>query len=168
MTGQHINEQVDIYQRPIMDEMHKADMNIGITIGDLHGNAIKLIFLLVKHGIVTNMSNEDYNRLVEIYKTDVDSLTKEDLDEFNQIVQGMDINNKAMIRLIGDELGDRGLGDHYTLMVLNKLHQAKTPLEILYSNHGGAFIDYSEMNATALENINFASVRDKNFIPHIR
>lgn len=156
MTGQHINEQVNIYQRPIIDEMHKADMNIGITIGDLHGNAIKLIFLLVKHGIVTNMSTKDYNRLVEIYNTDVDSLTKEDLDEFNQIVQGMDINNKATIRLIGDELGDRGLGDHYTLMVLNKLHQAKTPLEILYSNHGGAFIDYSEMDATALENINFA------------
>lgn len=155
MTGQLINEQVDIYKLPILDERHKADMNISITIGDLHGNAIKLIFLLVKHGIATNMTTEDYSSLVEIYKTDVDNLTKNDLDKFNQIVQLMNINNKATIRLIGDELGDRGLGDHYTLMVLNKLHQAKTPLEIMYSNHGGTFIDYSEMDSKELENIDF-------------
>jgi hypothetical protein len=72
-----INEQVDIYQLPSVDLTHKGTEGTEITIGDLHGNAMKLMFMLVKHGIATNISKEDYNRLVEIYRTPTNNLTKE-------------------------------------------------------------------------------------------
>ena len=85
MPHEFINEQVDIYQLPSIDVPHKGSAGTQVTIGDLHGNAIKLMFMLVKHGIATNIDEADYNRLVAIYKTPTQDLTKKHLDEFNQI-----------------------------------------------------------------------------------
>ncbi|CAM4429190.1 MAG: hypothetical protein LEGION0403_FIIPPAGN_02197 [Legionella sp.] len=141
-----IKTKVDIYQCPDVDNQHNLGKNKNITIGDLHGNAIKLIFFLVKQGVAT-IEKHDYARLVTVYQIPVEELTKEDLNEFSTIIHDKMkiINNEANVRLIGDEFCDRGMGDHYTLWVLDKLHEAKVPLEILYSNHGGDFITYTEL-----------------------
>ncbi|KTC65192.1 Uncharacterised protein (plasmid) [Legionella adelaidensis] len=64
MSHEFIREFVDIYQLPSMDVSHKANEGAQVTIGDLHGNAMKLMFMLVKHGIATNIDETDYNRLV--------------------------------------------------------------------------------------------------------
>ena len=44
MPHEFINEQVDIYQLPSIDVPHKGSAGTQVTIGDLHGNAIKLKF----------------------------------------------------------------------------------------------------------------------------
>ncbi|MCK1859324.1 hypothetical protein MXE00_13165 [Legionella pneumophila] len=136
-----INEQVDIYQLPPVDLTHKGTE---ITIGDLHGNAMKLMFMLVKHGIATNISIEDYNRLVEIYRTPTKGLTKELLGEFNEILTKIKFNSDSTIRLIGDELADRGNNDYFTLKILEKLNEHTVPVEIIVSNHSIEFIEAYE------------------------
>lgn len=139
-----INEQVDIYQLPPIDLTHNGTEGTEITIGDLHGNAIKLMFMLVKHGIATNISKEDYNRLVEIYRTPTKDLTKELLGEFNEVLAKIKFNSDSTIRLIGDELADRGNNDYFTLKILEKLNEHKVPVEIIVSNHSIEFIEACE------------------------
>lgn len=147
MSITHIKEQVDIYTLPSVDTNHKADAGAQITIGDLHANAMKLIFLLIKQGIATNLSKKNYAELVRIYKLSVNDLTQADLNSFHNILNTLEFNNKVTLRLIGDELGDRGSNDYFILKILEKLRLKKVPVEILLSNHGVEFIEASEQNS---------------------
>ncbi|MFI4917999.1 MAG: Dot/Icm T4SS effector Wip [Legionellales bacterium] len=145
MTAELIKElEVDIFTLPLADENCLAAQGAEITIGDLHGNAMKLLFLLVKHGIAKNLSEADYQQLVAIYKTGVNALSQQHLRDFNAILDKIEFNTAATVRLVGDELADRGNNDYYTLKILQKLHQHHVPVEILFSNHGVEFIEAYE------------------------
>ena len=110
-----------------------------ITIGDLHGNALKLLYMLVRHGVL-DVNQEDYGKFVEIYKKGAASLTREDIENITRIVNSAVVLSKPMIRLIGDELADRGSNDYFTLLLLKKLHEDDVPFEALFSNHGAEFL----------------------------
>lgn len=144
MSHELIVEQVDIFQLPALDTRHTGGAGTQVTIGDLHGNAMKLMFMLVKHGIATNIDKADYNRLVTLYKTPTEDLTKEHLDEFNQILSKLEFNKDSLVRLIGDELADRGNNDYFTLKILQKLSEHNVPVEIIVSNHSIEFIEACE------------------------
>lgn len=142
MFNKLINEKVDIYTFPdSIDNENKANE---ITIGDLHGNAMKLLFMLVKHGIITNINETGYQKLVEVYKTSVNCLKIEDLNEFNSILTKVKFHAKSKLRLLGDELADRGNNDYFTLKILEKLNTADVPVEIILSNHSVEFIEAYE------------------------
>ncbi|MFA5959962.1 MAG: Dot/Icm T4SS effector Wip [Tatlockia sp.] len=145
MTNKLIEEKVDIYQLPRVDERHKAGEKIEITIGDLHGNAIKLLYVLIKHGFALNMTGEHYAILVAIYCLPVQELTRDHLVQFNAILDTLEFNTQSLLRLLGDELSDRGNNDYFTLKIFEKLGQHGVPFEILVSNHGIEFIEASEI-----------------------
>ncbi len=141
MPNLFINEEVDIYTLPYLSKIEGNQ----VSIGDLHGNAIKLLFMLVKHGIVTNITEQNYQKLVEIYKTPVDELKKEDLAEFNNLLANVKFNSNGLkVRLLGDEFADRGNNDYFTLKILQKLAAAQVPFEIILSNHSVEFIEAYE------------------------
>lgn len=126
-------ENVNIYIKPeVRSELYRQ-----VTIGDLHSNAMKLMFFLVREGIV-EISKENYDSLVGIYNKP--SLTKGDLEIFDKIIDGLNVNNKVLVRLIGDELADRGQNDYFILKIIEKLSKDGIELEILLSNHGMEFI----------------------------
>lgn len=133
-----IKEQVDIYQLP--EVCYVANENTQVTIGDLHGNAMKLLFMLIKQGIASNVSKENYKILVEIYSKTADELKISDILAFNWILSDMQFNT-AMVRLIGDEFADRGSNDYFTLKILQRLQEQQIPVEILVSNHGIEFLE---------------------------
>ena len=56
----------------------------------------------------------------------------------------MKFNNQMGIRIISDELADRGSNDYFTLKIFEKLHNNQVPFEIQLSNHGIEFIDAYE------------------------
>lgn len=150
-----------------------------MTLGDLHGNALRLLHFLVSRGIV-QISQEDYERFVNIYYEQSNAKIWEECERieqeatdrikgftalfhylekqanhfnFSNIMQFFSIldnitviDHSRLIRLIGDELADRGSSDLYTLLLLNKLCKGETrvPLEILFSNHGAHAIYYYE------------------------
>lgn len=144
MSLTKIEENVDIYQLPEVGNNHKAINGSAITIGDLHGNAMKLLFMLFKHGVATNLINDDYQELVAIYNTPVEDLNKDKIDKFNLLLDKIQFNNAGKIRLIGDELADRGCNDYFTLRVIQKLNENKVPVEIILSNHSIEFIEAYE------------------------
>ena len=104
------------------------------AIGDLHGNAFKLIHFLVKTGVMV-LDEANYHHLLAIYETPLPVLSKEHLALFSKILAEAKIQLPKKITLIGDELSDRGMNDYYTLKVLEKLKEEGVSLDITLSNH---------------------------------
>jgi hypothetical protein len=116
------------------------------TLGDLHGNALKLIYFLIRENLI-EMTKEDYERISSIYYKDVQAIEMEDLQDFQSIINRLafrKLNADSMIRLLGDEFCDRGENDYYTLKILEKMHLQSVPFEILFSNHGYELISVFE------------------------
>ena len=98
---EQLNE--NLLQYPVASDMQ----NQTVVIGDLHGNAMKLIYLLLRFGII-NMNPDRYQRLMTLYNTPVNDLTLELLDEFEAIVNASTIGTfPDLLVLIGDEFADR-------------------------------------------------------------
>ena len=135
---EQLNE--NLLQYPVARDMQ----NQTVVIGDLHGNAMKLIYLLLRFGII-NMNPDRYQRLMTLYNTPVNDLTLELLDEFEAIVNASTIRTfPDLLVLIGDEFADRGQNDYFTALVFKKMHDSGVPYKIHLSNHGASLIGYLE------------------------
>ncbi|KTD42412.1 Dot/Icm T4SS effector Wip [Legionella quateirensis] len=218
MTCRIINKNVDIYSVP-----NQFESSLGsLTLGDLHGNPIKLIYFLFHHQIIgfkKEVANiqEPYQQFVAVYErfgdiiqtyqeqqtillftqhkiTNTEEriarierqlasalhhdtskiphltnqkqqitehlqtilLTKKSLEhqlfeqkeqcrscleQFNLFMSTLELkDNKTQIRLIGDEVADRGNCDYFTLRILELLQKNHSTVRILLSNHGCEFI----------------------------
>lgn len=125
---------------------YSLDKNCQVTIGDLHGNALKLLYFLVRENIF-EISSKAYQDLVAIYYKDVSAITSKDLDEWNRLLGGVSVTTSSLnrlIRLIGDELADRGANDYFVLKLFEKLANNAVPFEIIISNHGFEFLSVYE------------------------
>src|SRR5580765_5689167 len=118
-----ISQKANIDTYPELDIKHPGAEGTEFTIGDLHGNALKFLYFLVRHGILS-ISREQYKTLVKIYHTPVDDLDHNQLQQFKTILNQAKVNNKGKIRLIGDEHADRGMNDYFTLKIIEKLENA--------------------------------------------
>lgn len=117
--------------------------DVEITIGDLHGNAIKLLYFLIRSDVLA-MDAKDYQSLVQIYEKTPEQLSKKDLGLFQSIINLAAVSRQHKIRFLGDDLCDRGMNDFYTLTIFKKLDLAKVPFEIVLSNHGNFFLSAFE------------------------
>ena len=113
-----------------------------LSIGDLHGNAIKLIHTLRLFGVMKLKSSLDYNVLLTIYDKDTDLLTQSDLDRFKNILDEAIIDRPGLLIFIGDEFADRGSNDYFTALVFQTLHDAHVSYRIQLSNHGLIALEY--------------------------
>lgn len=110
-----------------------------LATGDMHGNAIKLIYFLIKEGVLELKNKaDDYAQLISIYHTPVDELTALNLTTFITHLKNAHLHFPKKLILLGDDLADRGMNDLYTLYVLDRL--AGIPLDICLSNHSSIFL----------------------------
>jgi hypothetical protein len=140
MTNTLIKETVNIHAYPKTTPVVEGSQ---ITIGDLHGNALKFLFFLIKHEIVS-CDEKQYTSFKEIYQKDTNDLTPEELSSMKTICEQLIVKNKHKICLLGDELADRGQNDYFMLLLFAKLHKESVPMDILLSNHGYTFIESLE------------------------
>lgn len=119
----------------------QVNENDEISLGDMHGNALKLIHLLIKEGILS-LSRHDYNHIKLIYDRPVTQLSQDDLNDFEGILQNAVWKKPKLLRLLGDTLCDRGHNDYLTLLVLYQLEQQEVPYHVIMSNHDAGFIQY--------------------------
>lgn len=125
---------------------------VEVTLGDLHGNALKLLYFLVKNDIVSIL-DKDYSAFANLYKKPPEMLSRRDLNDFHSILNRIKIKPIHKIRLLGDDLCDRGMNDYYTLALYEKLDKAGVPFEILLSNHGQFFLrNYENKDSGFLQN----------------
>jgi hypothetical protein len=114
-----------------------------ITIGDLHSNPIKLLYSLVRHGVVT-LAEDDFSALVDLYTDAAEqcALDSETLTKYRSLLAQMKLVDGALgrVTLIGDELCDRGVNDLLVLELLGAMQRMGVNYEIIFSNHGAEFI----------------------------
>lgn len=116
------------------------------TLGDLHGNALKLLYFLIKENLI-EMSKEDYMNFSLIYHKETENVTFTDLEQFQLIldkITWLKGGQDCLVRLLGDEFCDRGQNDYYTLKLLEALQKKGMSFEILFSNHGYELISCYE------------------------
>jgi len=118
---------------------HTYKPGVEVTIGDLHGNALKLVYFLISTGVM-NLPKDEYKQLVTLYKKLPEELLDKDLSLFRAIIDNASLNTSQKIRFLGDDLCDRGMNDYYTLYIYNKLDTAGVPFDVVLSNHGNFFL----------------------------
>lgn len=151
-------EAVDLSEFPTPPARFTHAPSTEVTLGDLHGNALKLLYFLIKEGVI-DMSSEDYFEFGSLYidedfsnpidpktKTTPPSflpLSQQTITQLKSILRRITVlPNRPKIRLIGDVLCDRGANDYLTLKLIEKIAQEKVPLEIILSNHDLDFIRF--------------------------
>ena len=136
---------VDIYCPPSPKSSSFKDCEL--TIGDLHSNAILFLYFLQQHKIIS-LTDKQYKDLVHHYVSLEQAQEKQMPSEqvifktqkVAEIIESLPVINKPRLRLIGDEMADRGVNDLFILLILKKLYENEVPYKILLSNHGLCFI----------------------------
>lgn len=154
MASKVISEQVDIYQPPSI--RHQTPHCTSITIGDLHANPIKLLFTLIREG-ACYLSANNYQNLVDIYlKSDrlfqtshweapIKKHLLSIMNDYTNLIEKITVADQLVhIRLLGDELADRGCNDWFILVMLNHLRRKNLKLTSILSNHVAEFIEAVE------------------------
>lgn len=129
--------QVNLKQYP--KDISIQPPGVEVTIGDLHGNSLKLLNFLIRNDVV-KIPEDDYELFVKIYYKNPDELTSKDLAFFQVILDAAQINNQHKIRFLGDDLCDRGMNDFYSLAIYKRLDSEHVPFDIVLSNHGNFFL----------------------------
>ena len=141
MANNISEEHVEIDSYPIN---RKSLLGKELTIGDLHANSLKLIWILIYHNIL-KISADDFETLKNIYYISVEKLQKKDIDEFVSILKKAEIGEQIpLLRMLGDEFADRGSNDYFTIKILEALNEKKINFEIIFSNHGEEFVSQYE------------------------
>ncbi|MDR3476905.1 MAG: hypothetical protein P4M14_02600 [Gammaproteobacteria bacterium] len=143
MTSTILENYAELYEYPDLDVKHPPDAKNQLTLGDLHANAIKFIYFLIRQNILL-INKNDYKKLISIYKKKSNKLKKDDLNVFSDIILNAKCNNLGTIRLIGDDIADRGNNDYFIWKIIEKLGKENIQLEIIASNHSNQFIENYE------------------------
>lgn len=160
-----------------------------VTVGDLHANAIKLLYFLIQQGVFYFKENPEanYARMAAIYSahgelleqlkieafqgqkafserfdTTIVEMLRGQIDEFVTLLNHLEVaDNPPRVRLIGDEMADRGHNDYFVLKILELMANKGVDTHINLSNHGDYFINYYERDtdeANAIQHVQFGSV----------
>lgn len=132
-------EDCDLDAYPLLTPS-KADE---FTLGDLHGNALYLMYFLLKVGVL-QIDQENYQTFAEIYHKPQDEINESDFEKFRQLIATATVVDDKKIRFLGDMLADRGKNDYFTLKILELLHKGGVDFNILLSNHGAEFLFHYE------------------------
>lgn len=128
-------EKINLSQPSTVMASSISNADIEITLGDLHGNTLNLLHKLMREGVI-NISPAYYSALASIYLKEAHEITAEDLALFRAIVaHSITVNPVRLVRLLGDDVADRGKNDYFMLILLAELQKKNLPLEILLSNH---------------------------------
>jgi len=141
----------DVSHYPKYPDPLKGPLQKEVTLGDLHGNAFKLLFFLLNEGAIRLDSKDDYDTFIKLYDkesnapADKTNLTEADLFTFRSILSKIKkTEHSVYVRLIGDTLADRGANDYMTLALFNQLDLIGVPFEIMISNHDISFLQSVE------------------------
>lgn len=119
------------------------------TLGDMHGNALKMFHLLCYHGCVENDRHELtrlYYEFADLYEKDVDTFDEKCVEQASALVDQLMFRTDCSLRFIGDLLADRGQNDFLTILLFKRMHVCGMPYTIMLSNHDAEFFYALETN----------------------
>ncbi|MCP3942272.1 MAG: hypothetical protein GY710_12400 [Desulfobacteraceae bacterium] len=107
-----------------------------IAVGDLHGSAIKLLYFLIKYGLI-RCNTMDYAWLMGAY---TENQAKRFAMLLKKSIKPSSLSNTPLILFIGDTLADRGMNDYMTLKIYELMKNFTINFKIIFSNHDLEFV----------------------------
>lgn len=150
----HLQENVDFRKYPDKDHL-TCDTGSQITINHIYGDAIYLIYALVRHGVLS-MTSHDYKEIIEIFDIPLPKLSKENLYKSDELLKKTVVNNSALVRFMGDELNKKNNvtntapseSSHFffIMKILERLgsNSRKVEYNIMLSDSNMPLIQYTE------------------------
>lgn len=136
-----IVRKVDVNLAFLPRDCARANYDRRVTLGDLHGNVMKLVYSLIQEGILCEVSQKTYQKLYSLYQLCDKGRTPVGLqDEFWLLLNTGIVKPVARLRLLGDILMDRGRSDDLMLLVLRFLSRSCVPYTVMLSNHDSYFL----------------------------
>ncbi|MFI4956754.1 MAG: hypothetical protein ACHQAX_06065 [Gammaproteobacteria bacterium] len=142
VTSQRIHKIIDPDLMSYPSKVQAIDIEQWHTIGDLHGNPLKLLHFMIAIGAAL-MQEEDYKAYAELYL----SYTPPDKDKFNAmeaLLNKITVVKDASVRQIGDEFADRGRDDGLMTSLIHKFMNKGGIFESILSNHVQVFLVHIE------------------------
>lgn len=173
---------VNVWEPPIVDStswdiLYKPEGGQKqLTLGDQHGNFLKLLYSVLEKGVVSGITDNDYRSLVTLEHNHLEALVRlqdpnlqelakrqiqQQIAAFDKIIDKLVVNADSqgmLLRLIGDVLADRGSNDYFTLSLIAKLKEKGLKFEVVLSNHDDAYLRPDVILGTA--EVNQAISRD--------
>ena len=119
--------------------------NQTVTMGDGHGNALKIVYFLLRTGRVDaqQFTSNDYNKFKELYYN-AQFLTADNLSTLSKLIKKLkrhpELKEGCGVRFIGDNFSDRGQNDYLSLLIYKQLTCERIPFCELLSNHTMEFL----------------------------
>lgn len=125
----------NLYAAPPCKPSYESNITGTYVVGDLHANAIRLLYFLIHFGYV-ECNQKLYDQLVTAYQN-------KDLLQFERYLNEVQVSPQTGTRLIliGDTLCDRGKSDYMILNVYALLAKAEVDFNIILSNHDLDFLN---------------------------
>lgn len=113
-----------IYTKPMAEEPPFGNNDIQLIVGNLNGNVMKLLYLLVKYSLAT-INEEIYFTLGQIFQQPIHGLSRKDLNDFSQLLDQIKFKTGAKLVLLDGAIGGMEGNDYFTLVVIQKLVQSR-------------------------------------------
>ena len=142
----YIEEGVNIHALPTVHEVLNGKPGDEILIGDLHANPMKLFYFLIRHGVLSGLSADEYQDLVTICTKKAEDLSESDLMYFKLLLNGLTYNPDVIVNLGGDNVSDRhkGPAEVFIMLLIKSLIEHNVMVKNYVSNHDVEFIDVCE------------------------
>lgn len=143
----YIEENVDIYKMPAVHQVLKGMHGDEILIGDLHANPLKLIYFLIRHGVVSGLTADEYLDLVTICTKRGEDITEADLTYYKLLLNGLAYKADVCVNLGGDNAADRhkGPAEIFIMLLIKELHEHDVLVKNYISNHDAEWIEVCEL-----------------------
>jgi hypothetical protein len=114
-----------------------------VVYGDMHGNVLYAINLMIRSGVIRPLSPEVYQQLQTVYFQKED-LNRAQVDEFIDLMTANIIfeNQFQHIIFLGDCFADRGRNDILMVNLFKIIVESGNYPILLFSNHDFAFFEY--------------------------
>lgn len=104
-----------------------------VTLGNLDGNALLLLSMLLHHGYAKGIDKYDYEKFVKLYYKSPKDITSEDLQFFDGLLSQLSFSKQGMLRLMSGDLCSGGSNDYFMLKILDVMHQGGMPYKVMMS-----------------------------------
>lgn len=149
-----IDYHANLYEYPKKHALEKLTPDRVLTVGDMHGNALKLIYILIRHQVL-DIDESQYKELIRIYDTPVPQRAEKksnidpefdlrlkmyanNMKQFAKIINDafnkVDTKKVGRLRFLGDLISERGRNDYFTFKMIEWFF-IKNIARILWSNH---------------------------------
>lgn len=155
MRGTHtfrVTPNLKTCPQTLTDEGIKADG--WVTVGELHGNALKFLYITSMLGITpvkdaqytlfTKICRNNLTQVIDLGTTERTVIRGKTVERWEELMEALPVRPATKLRILGGDLASYGVNDGLTLRLYARLLRFNVDMEVLLSPKNLVFINHME------------------------